>query len=150
MALRIGDILIEKKIITPGELELAVKEHHKTKMMLGQVLINMGFVTERKLLQVLAEQQGIPFVELRDIKVDENVIKNVPAKFTWHYKIAPIGLDGNVLTVAISNPLDMWSVDDLEAGLGFRVERVIATSSDITEFINALRCRGGHHRAHIG
>jgi type II secretion system protein E len=135
MALRLGDILVEKKIITPQELEMAVKEQEKTKEVLGQILIKMGLITERELLQALAEQQGIAFVELKEIEIDEKVIKRVPAKFAWHYKIMPISIESNILTVAISNPFDMWPLDDLETNLGYRVEKVLATSQDILEAI---------------
>jgi len=135
MALRLGDILIEKKIITTYELEQAIKEQQKTKEPLGTVLVRMGFISERQLLQILAEQQGIPFVDFKELKIDDKVIKSVPAKFAVHYKVMPIAVDGHILTIATSNPFDMWPVDDLETNLGFRVERVLATSSDILESI---------------
>ncbi|MFA6356490.1 MAG: ATPase, T2SS/T4P/T4SS family [Candidatus Omnitrophota bacterium] len=135
MALRLGDILVEKKIITGYELEQAVKEQQKTKEALGSVLVRMGFISERQLLQILAEQQGIPFVEFKDIKIDEKAVKSVPAKFAVHYKVMPIAIDGHMLTIATSNPFDMWPVDDLETNLGFRVERVLSSSSDILEMI---------------
>lgn len=135
MGLRLGDILIERGIITPQELQIAVNEQQRTKKLLGQVLIGMGLVSERKLLKVLAEQQGVAYVELKDISIDEKVIKSISAKFVWHYKIMPISIEDNVLTIAISNPFDLWSIDDLEAHLGFRVEKVLATSSDILEAI---------------
>ncbi len=133
MALRLGEILVEKKIITPQELELAINEQQKTKKLLGEILVSMGFLTERRLLQILAEQQGIPFLELKDMSIDEKVIKAVPAKFIWHYKIIPINIANNVLTIAMSNPFDAWPVDDLEAHLGLRVEKALAVSTDITE-----------------
>lgn len=135
MALRLGDILVEKKIITGYELEQAVKEQQKTKEALGSVLVRMGFISERQLLQILAEQQGIPFVEFKDIKIDDKAVKSVPAKFAVHYKVMPIAIDGHMLTIATSNPFDMWPVDDLETNLGFRVERVLSSSSDILEMI---------------
>ncbi len=135
MALRLGDILVEKKLITPSELNIALGEQQRTKEMLGQILIRMGFVAERDMLQFLAEQQGLPFVDLKTIDVDEKVLKNVPAKFIRHYKIMPLSLDGNVLTAAISNPFDMWPIDDLETHLGFKVEKVLATSADIADAI---------------
>ncbi len=135
MALRLGDILVEKKIITTYELEQAVKEQQKTKEPLGSVLVRMGFISERQLLQILAEQQGISFVEFKDIRIDENAVKSVPAKFAVHYKVMPIAIDGHMLTIATSNPFDMWPVDDLETNLGFRVERVLSSSSDILEMI---------------
>jgi len=135
MKLRIGDILIEKQIITQQELDLALKEHQNTKEFLGQTLVRLNMITEEKLLKVLAEQQGIQFVDLKEEKISDTVIENVPAKFAWHYKVMPTRIDGNVLTVAISNPFDMWPVDDLETNLGYRVEIALAVSSDITEAI---------------
>ena len=136
MALRIGDILVERKIITQEELDLAIKEHQKTKEFLGQALVRLNMITEEKLLSVLAEQQGIKFLDLKQVSIPESVISSVPAKFAWHYKIMPVRIDGNVLTVAISNPFDMWPIDDLETNLGYRVETALAVSSDI---VNAIK-----------
>ena len=136
MALRIGEILVEKRIIAPEDLSRALAEQQRTGEVLGQVLIKMGFISERQLLQVLAEQLGIPFVELKEVKIHDNAIKNVPAKLAWHYKVMPLSIEGNVLTIAISNPSDMWPIDDLETNLGYRVEKVLASSSDILEAIN--------------
>jgi len=131
MALRLGEILVEKGVITAKELELAVSQQQKTKKLLGQILVEMGLITEKKLLQVLAEQQGVAFVELKNIKIDEKVLKAVPAKFVWHYKIMPVSIEENILTIAISNPFEVWPIDDLESHLGLRVEKVLATSEDI-------------------
>jgi len=135
MALRLGDILIEKKIITPEELKKAINEQQRTGEILGKVLVKLGLITERKLLEVLAVQQGIPFVDLQEAKISEKVIKDVPAKFARHYKIMPISMEGSVLTIAISDPFDMWPIDDLEMHLECRVEKVLSTSSDIQETI---------------
>ena len=135
MALRLGEILVEKGIITPQELEAAVKKQQETKELIGVVLVNMGLITDRKLLQVLGEQQGIHFMDLKGAKIDQKAIELVPAKFAWHYKIMPIKLEGNVLTIAIANPFDMWPIDDLETNLGYRVDKVLATGQDIAEAI---------------
>jgi type II secretion system protein E len=135
MALRIGDILVEKKIITQEDLDLAIKEHQNTKEFLGQALVRLNMITEEKLLKVLAEQQGIKFLNLKETTISDSVIESVPAKFAWHYKIMPIRIDGNVLTVAISNPFDMWPIDDLETNLGYRVEIALSVASDIADAI---------------
>jgi len=135
MSVRIGEILVEKQLITEEQLVRAVAEHQKSKEFLGQTLIRLGFISEEKLLKVLADQQGLTFLSLRDVKFDDEIIKKMPAKFAWHYKIMPITLNGNVLTVATSNPFDMWSIDDLETNLGYRVETVLALSSDIVDAI---------------
>ncbi len=134
MALRVGEILIEKGLLTPEKLQLAVEEQHKTKKMLGEILINRGFISEKDFLRCIAQQQGIPFLELNGMmNIDDHVIKTVPAKFIWHYKIMPINIQGNVLTIAMSNPFDVWPIDDLESHLGLRVEKVLAVSGDIIE-----------------
>jgi len=80
-----GEILVEKQVITQEQLDQAILEHQKTKEFLGQTLIRLGMITEEKLLKVLAQQQGVAFLNLKEIEIDEEVIKKVPAKFAWHY-----------------------------------------------------------------
>ena len=135
MALRIGDILIEKGIITPEQLKIAISEQQKSGEFLGKVLIKLKFVSEKKMLQVLADQQGITFVELKEINISEKAVKSVTAKFVWHYKIMPISIENNVLTVAVADPFDMWPIDDLETHLGYKVEKALAAPTDIAEAI---------------
>ncbi|MCX5667882.1 MAG: ATPase, T2SS/T4P/T4SS family [Candidatus Omnitrophica bacterium] len=135
MALRLGDILIEKRLITAQELELALKEQERTNEVLGRVLLKMGLIKEAALLQAIAEQQGIAFLELRDLEIHDKAIRSVPVKFIWHYNILPLSIAGNILTIAVSNPFDVWPIDDLETNLGFHVEKALATSSDIAEAI---------------
>jgi len=135
MTLRIGDILVERQLITQQDLDIALKEHQNTKEFLGQTLVRLNLITEEKLLKILAEQQGIQFVDLKEAEISSSVIESVPAKFAWHYKIMPTRIDSNVLTVATSNPFDMWPIDDLETNLGYRVEIALAVSADISEAI---------------
>jgi type II secretory ATPase GspE/PulE/Tfp pilus assembly ATPase PilB-like protein len=131
MALRLGKALVEEKLITVEELDKALVEQQKTKEMLGAVLVRLGFVTEQKMLHSLAKQQGIPFVELMTTVIEERVLKAVPGKFVWHYRIMPVSLEGDFLTVALADPFDVMAIDDLETHLGFKVGKVLATSADI-------------------
>ncbi len=135
MALRLGEILLEKKLITQEQLKDAVEEQKKTGEFLGLILVKLGMASESAILRVLADQQGIRFVDLKSMKIDEKTIKSVPAKFAWHYKIMPVSVAGKALTIAVSNPFDMWPIDDLETHLGFRAEKILATASDIMEAI---------------
>ncbi len=136
MALRFGEVLVEKGFISAQQLAEAVKEQRQTKEMLGQILIRRGLISERDLLMVLAEQQGLEFVDLKQLNVPDHVIKSVPARFVWHYKVMPISIQGDVLTVATSDPFDVWAIDDLETNLNLRVEKVLALRSDIEEAIH--------------
>lgn len=135
MALRIGDILVEKGIIAKAQLKTAIDEQVRTGEVLGKILIRLKFVTERQMMEVLAEQQGIPFIDLKEIVIDKEAVKSVTAKFVWHYKIMPISIKNNVLTVAMSDPFDTWPIDDLEAHLGYKVEKVRSTAADIADAI---------------
>ena len=135
MALRLGDILVEKGLITKDDLSKALEIQQDEKTFLGRVLVDQGLVAESDLLETLSEQQGLSFVKLRDRVISDDIVRLVPAKFVRHYNIMPISFADDVLTIAVSNPFDMWPVDDLESNLGYRVERVLATSADISECI---------------
>ncbi len=131
MSIRLGKVLVEGKMITVDELNTALAEQQRTKEMLGEVLVRLGFVVEKNMLRALAKQQGIPFVDLTTHVIEEKVLKAVPGKFVRHYKIMPVSLDGDFLTVALADPFDMLPIDDLETHLGFKVGKVLASSVDI-------------------
>ena len=143
MALRLGKALVEGKLITVDELNLALAEQEKTHEMLGKILVRLGFVKEKNMLQALAKQQGIHFVELMTGVIDDQVLKAVPGKFVWHYKIMPVRIEGDLLTVALSDPFDMGPIDDLETHLGFKVGKVLAAPEDIEAAIKKYYGVGG-------
>ncbi len=130
--LKLGELLIKKAVISQGQLDIAVREHERTGELLGRALVRLGFITEEQLLVTLAEQLSIQFIpNLKDKVIPEDVIKAVPARFVWHYKFMPLSLKGHVLTIAISNPLDVWPTEDIKFHLGFEVEVVLASEADI-------------------
>ncbi|MGH7272861.1 MAG: type II secretion system protein GspE, partial [Nitrospiria bacterium] len=91
MAKRIGEILLEKKLVTQEELSRALTEQEQTGEFLGSTLMKMGCISEEQLLQSLSEQLNIPFVNLKDIAIDQAVIDRVPARIVQHYNVVPIG-----------------------------------------------------------
>ncbi len=134
--LKLGELLIKKGVISKGQLDVALREHNKTGELLGKALVRLGFITEEQLLMTLAEQLSIQFIpNLKDKVVPDEVIKSVPARFVWHYKFMPLSLKGDLLTIAISNPLDVWPTEDIKFHLGFEVEVVLAVESEIASAI---------------
>ncbi|HAJ56317.1 MAG TPA: hypothetical protein DCL35_00945 [Candidatus Omnitrophica bacterium] len=134
--LKLGELLIKKGVINQGQLDVALREHSRTGELLGRALVRLGFITEEQLLMMLAEQLSIQFIpSLKNKAISEDVIKAVPARFVWHYKFMPISLKGNILTIAISNPLDVWPTEDIKFHLGFEVEVVLAVESEIMEAV---------------
>src|SRR3989338_504954 len=129
---RIGELLVSKGLITSQQLTVALEESRKTGELFGKIFTNRGLVTQAELLGALAEQFGLTFCPaLKDAVIAAEVIKAIPAKFVWHYKFMPLKIVGKVLTIAVSDPLAVWSVEDLRLHLGYDVERVIASEDEI-------------------
>ena len=136
MAARLGDILIEKGFITQEQLKEVLKDAPRSEDVLGRSLIKKGYLSEEQLFRGLAAQLEMPYYpRLRDMVVSPDVIKSVPVKYVQHYGFMPIELKGNVLTVAIYNPMEVWLAEDIKMHLGFNVQRVLSPRVEIEEAI---------------
>jgi type II secretion system protein E len=131
----LGQMLISRGLITAEQLEIALREQKKSGEFIGVTLVKMKFLTDEQLLPVLSEQLGIEYVNIKQIKVDPKIIKMVPAKFANHYKLIPIKKKDNTLTVAVSDPLNIQTLDDLRLLLKIDVNPVLASQKDILEAI---------------
>ena len=130
--LKLGELLIKRGVLSQKQLDVALREHEKTGELLGKALIRLGFITEEQLLVTLAELLSIQYVpSLKNKKISEAVVKAVPPRFVWHYKFMPLALVENLLTIAVSNPLDVWPTEDIKFHLGFDVEVVLAPEAEI-------------------
>jgi len=127
----IGQLLLQKGLITIEQLERALQEQEKSGGLLGAILIKSGFIPDEKLYQVLSEQFGTKYIKLKNIKIPPETIDQIPAKFATYYKLIPIEFKENTVTVAMSNPLDIHTLDDLKLLLNKNVETVFASESDI-------------------
>ncbi len=134
--LLIGEMLVEKGLITQEELEAGLREQKKTEEFLGAVLTRLGVVREEELFPVLSKQLGMEYVKIKEIKVDPKVIKKVPARFACHYKLMPIRMEKGVLTVVMTDPLDLHTMDDLKLLLGCQINPVLGGERDILDGIN--------------
>ncbi len=134
-ALRLGELLIQKGILTHEQLESALRRQREKGGMLGSSLISMGFVTEEQVFTALAEVIRIPYVHLKEIPGDRELIQKIPAKTVCHYKCFPIAMEGNQLKVAISNPLNVSVLDELGLHLQCDIRPVLASETDILEAI---------------
>ena len=131
----IGELLIQRGFITIEQLERALREQEKTGELLGSVLLKLGFVKEEELYQVLSHQFGTKYVRLKNIKIPLSTVEKVPAKIATHYKLIPISITDRAITVAMSNPLDIHTLDDLKLLLKKDIKAVLASESDIVDAI---------------
>jgi type IV pilus assembly protein PilB len=132
---RLGDLLVEAGLITEEQLETALKEKGKDQK-LGDALLQRGYITEQQLIEVLEFQLGIPHVSLYRYPFDPNLFHIVPKEIAKRNLIIPLKKDGEKLYVAMADPMDFYTIDDLRLSTGFQIETAIATKDDILRAIN--------------
>lgn len=127
------DTLLDNGSLSADRMAEAERIAAETYTPLVTVLVQRGFVEEPALLHAYALAHGVEYVTLRDMPISPEAVRRLSAKLAAHYHIVPVRLSGNSLTVAISDPLDLRAVEDIETSLGVRVERALACRADIDE-----------------
>ena len=135
MPLRLGELLLEKRVLSQQDLDRALDIARQDRESLFAVLVRRQLVPEATLLDIVAETQGIRFLHLKETPIDERAVRSISPKLASHYRIMPIKLENGVVTIATSNPFDQSPSEDIETNLGYRVERVLACEADIQDAI---------------
>jgi type II secretion system protein E len=131
----IGQLLVKKGLITISALEKALLEQEKKSGFLGETLVKLGYIKEEDLYSVVAEQLRVEYVKIRDMPLSPSVVNAIPEKVACHYDLMPIRADDSTITVAMSNPLHIHTIDDLKLLLGKDIKTVLASEGDIVEAI---------------
>ena len=132
----LGQLLVEKKVITPQQLEVALKKQKETGELLGGTLIKCGFVDEESvIIPILAQQLGVDFSNLKNLEIRPDIIARISPKFASYYKIIPIDYRDNELTIACAHPLDIETIDGVGVVVQSKIKTVLASEKDITEAI---------------
>jgi type IV pilus assembly protein PilB len=141
----IGQIFIKSGLITEEQLNQALEKQRQlaTRETIGDVLVNMGIVSERDKIRCLGTYWGVPSVDLTDYPVDPDAVKSISQALARRYKIIPIARSNGALTLAMKNPLDVFALDEVRLITGIDVEPVIATEEDILSTISAQYASGG-------
>jgi type IV pilus assembly protein PilB len=135
MSARLGEILIKENLITADQLKQAVEYQKKNNGRLGSCLMKLGFVRDDEITQVLSRQYGVPSINLKYYEVEPNVIKLIPQETAVRYQVVPLSRVGATLTIAMTDPTNVFAMDDIKFMTGFNVEPVVASESDINEAI---------------
>jgi len=129
---RLGEQLVEQGLITQEQYDKALKQHWESGIILRQVLVDMGFVKEEKLLEFIGQNLGIPYVRNVVSQVgDPDVFKMIPEKTCRQYLVMPLYKTGKVLTVAMADPFDVFAIDDLSSLTKHKIEAVLGKREDI-------------------
>ncbi|NLO90290.1 MAG: Flp pilus assembly complex ATPase component TadA [Clostridia bacterium] len=132
----LSEILVENKLIDQFQLEEVLKVQKRSGKKLGEVLVEMGFLTEQDIIDVLELQLGIKQIKLAETFPHVEALKYIPKNLALKYKVIPIAEEGDLLVVAMADPLDIMVIDELRLRTGKRIKSVIATEKEITEAID--------------
>ena len=127
----VGDIFREVAKAKEEDVQRAAKVAQATGKKLGEVLVNTEVITPEEKQRSLGRQWNIPFMDLRDYAFSEKAIKTVPDYLLKEHKVLPLKLDGNILTLAITDPLNVRAIDEIRLVTGFEVEPVIAVEEEV-------------------
>src|SRR5574342_241223 len=135
MPVRIGELLLKEKRITPAQLQEALNYQKTNAGKLGTNLVKLGYVKDEEITALLSKQYGVPSINLARFEIDPSVIKLVPAETAQKYQIIPLSRAGANLTIAMVDPTNVFAMDDIKFMTGYNVEPVVASETAIMESI---------------
>ena len=132
-ASRLGEILVKNNLVTRDQLSKALEEQKLSgnQLRIGSILINQKLLTEEQLTSFLSKQYGVPSVNLSDYEIDSAVIKIIPAEVAQKYQLVPVNRAGATLIVAVSDPSNLFAIEDIKFMSGYNIEMVVASERDI-------------------
>ncbi len=133
---RLSRILIDERLLSEEDIQKAIAFQKEKGGTLSENLVNLGLISKEELMIALSHGLGIPPISLSRYKLNPTVVKLIPKKVASHYRIIPISKIGDVLIVAMSDPLNIFAIDDIKALTGFSINPIITTDGDIREAID--------------
>src|SRR5688572_20358735 len=132
---RLGELLVREKMISLQQLQEAQTEAKRTGRRLGVALSRLGYVNDQDLTQFLARQYSLPSINLNDFEIDPDVLKLVPKEVAMKHMVVPVNRAGATLIVAMSDPSNIYAIDELKFLTQYNIEPVVAGEQQIEEAI---------------
>jgi len=136
MALKLGELLLKAQLINQQQLTKALEDQKAGGGKLGEVLQKLGYVTEDDVIECLSHQFGVPSINLRHFEIDPAVAKIIPVDLARKYNVIPVNKTGATLTLAMTDPTNIFAMDEITFMTGYRVEPVVASEEAIREKID--------------
>lgn len=141
---RLNKILVERRIISETKLKEAVEIQKVKGGRLSDILVEKGYVDKNDLMLVLSEELSIPPINLARFKIEKDIVKLIPRNIASHYQIIPISKIGNMLTIAMADPLNVFTIDDIKSLTGFQIGVLITTEKEIEAAIEVYYAEDEH------
>ena len=132
---RLCDVLLEQRLITEEQLRECINLQRQSGSNLASVLVEKGYLDEEDLVVTLSEQLGIPHIRVAHYSIPQEVLDEVPETLARQYQMLPVSVTGDVLTLAMSDPLNIMALDDLRMLTSYEIEPVVAVQSELIETI---------------
>src|SRR6188472_2378253 len=136
MPVRIGELLLKEKRVSAEQLQEALNYQPTNGGKLGANLVKLGFVKDEEITALLSKQYGVPSIGLTKFEIDPAVIKLVPGETARTYQIVPLSRAGATLTIAMTDPTNVFAMDDVKFMTGYNVEPVVASETAVLDSID--------------
>ena len=135
---RLGEILVKQGVLTEEMLVKILNDQKKTNLKIGQFLIRQGILQEKQIIDLLCEQLNLQKYQINKFPLDLNLVRYIPIEFAQKNQVVPLKLQGNLLTVAIVDPLETKIFDSIEKLTNMEVEPVICSEMEINQLISSM------------
>ena len=127
MAVRLGELLLREKRITPAQLQDALLHQRTNGGRLGSNLVKLGLVRDEEITAILSKQYGVPAMNLAQFDLDPAIVRLIPVEKATKYQAVPVSRSGTTLTLAMTDPTNVFAMDDIKFMTGYNVEPVVAS-----------------------
>ncbi len=131
----IAETLLEKGLLSPEQLTEAIALQKDEGLRLDRAVVQLGYLTERQMLEVMAEQLHLPLADLSEVSIDPDTLRALPAKVVYRKRLVPISRENGTLNVATSDAFDLYAFDDIRLMTGLHIQPVLAPREDIEKII---------------
>ncbi|MGA9109093.1 MAG: GspE/PulE family protein [Smithella sp.] len=135
---RLGEILVKQGVLTEEMLAKILNDQKKTNLKIGQFLIRQGILQEKQIIDLLCEQLNLQKYQINKFPLDLNLVRYIPIEFAQKNQVVPLKLQGNLLTVAVVDPLETKIFDSIERLTNMEVEPVICSEMEINQLISSM------------
>src|SRR3989449_10548298 len=135
---RLGELLVERKLITAQILQEALQEQCQSGRRIGEILLDRGHVTEAQLIPFLTIQLKLPYTDVSALVLGSDQLNLIPETLARKYTVLPVRLDGKRLEVVIADPMDHEAIQDLSFVTGCQVSPTLGSRSQIKDAIEQI------------
>jgi len=132
----LGELLLERKLISKEQLEKALDIQKQQGGLVGQILVSLGYVKEEEIAHAITVQYGYPYLPLSNYDFNKEVVKLIPKNVAHQYGLVAVDKLGTMITVAMSNPLNIQAVEDIEMLTKCKVQAFVSTLTDINNTLS--------------